>query len=468
MRDHIGNRAVVLGGSMAGTLAARVLSEFYQEVLVVDRDTVLGVRTPRKGAPHTRHAHGLHARGHLILEELFPDFTEELVAAGAPVGDLGEMRWYFNARRMQKVHTGLVSVTPTRPVLEYHVRERVAAIPNVTYLQRHDILGLMSTQDGSRVIGARVRSRDAIGIEQELIADVVVDATGRGSRTPVWLQELGYERPVEEKVKIGLAYTTRFYKRPAGVFEDTWSINPVASPQHPRGAFFGLSTKDTCILSLTGILGDHPPIDPEGFVEFARSLPVPDVYEGIKDAEPIDDPTSFGFPASVRRRYERLKRFPNGLLVLGDAVCSFNPVYGQGMSVAALEAMALREHLRKGAPVDPAAFLRDVGKAVDNPWEVAAGGDLAFPGVEGKRPLKVSIGNAYMGRYQYAVSKDAELANGYMRVAGLMDPPTALMRPSVMLRVLRHNWRKPAAEDTAAGTSQQPGNGPDVQLPKAV
>lgn len=443
MAGKVGSVAVVLGGSMAGSLAARVLSESYEDVLVLDRDVLLGVTTPRRGTPHTRHAHGLHARGQRILEDFFPGFTEDLRASGAPVGDLGEMRWYFNGLRLPYTHTGLVSVTPTRPVLENHVRTRVAAIPNVTYLEQHDILGLVSTSDNSRVIGVRVR--DTAGTEKVLRADLVLDATGRGSRTPAWLEQLGYARPAEDRVKIGLAYTTRFYRRPAGSFTDTWSINPVASPQHPRGAFFGLSDEDTCIVSLTGILGDHPPTDPEGFLAFAKSLPVPDVYDGIKDAEPLDDPTSFGFPASVRRRYEHLTAFPAGLLVLGDAICSFNPVYGQGMSVAAWEAFTLREHLRAGE-VDQYAYFRDIGQVVDAPWAVSASGDLAFPEVEGERTPEIEQGNAFMGLLQYAASKDQEIVKAFMRVAGLIDPPTALMDPELVQRVLAH---QPA--DGAAG-----------------
>lgn len=455
MRDHVGTRAVVLGGSVAGSLAARVLAEFYHDVVVVDRDTVLGVSTTRKGAPHTRHAHGLHARGHLILEELFPGFTEDMRRQGYPVGDLGEMRWYFNGRRLPYTKTGLLSVTPPRPVLEHEIRTRVAALPGVTYLERHGILGLVSTPDNGRVVGVRVRPVDGTGEEVVLGADLVVDATGRGSRTPVWLAEMGYERPSEERVKIGLAYTTRFYHRVPGSFQDTWSINPVASPAHPRGAFFGLSTEDMCIVSLTGILGDHPPTDPEGFLEFARSLPVPDVYEGIKDAEPIDAPASFGFPASVRRRYERMRRFPAGLAVLGDAVCSFNPVYGQGMSVAAWEVMTLREHLR-GGRFEPGAYLKALGKVVDNPWEVSAGGDLAFPGVEGRRTAKSSMGNAYVGRVQYAATKDPEVARGFMRVAGLIDPPTALMRPRMMARVLKASRSMTTPDGGVPVTPPQP------------
>ncbi|MFI7024168.1 FAD-dependent oxidoreductase [Micromonospora sp. NPDC049900] len=440
---QLGARAVVLGGSMGGLLAARVLAESYAEVIVVERDQVLGVSTPRRGAPHTVHAHGLHARGHLILEELFPGLTDELRAAGVPTGDLGEMRWFFNGRRIQPARTGLVSVTAPRPVLENHVRNRVTAIANVRLIEECDVLGLVATDDHEQIVGVRVLRRTGPAEAEVIDADLVVDATGRGSRTPAWLDELGFQRPEEERVKVGLAYTTRHYRTRADMFDGVQSINPVASPRHPRGAFFGQVAPEVCILSLTGVLGDHPPTDPQAFLEFVRSLPVPDVYEAVRDAEALDAPVSFRFPASVRRRYDRLLRFPDRLLVVGDAFCSFNPVYGQGMSVAAVQAMTLRSHLRAGRPPAPHAFFTDLARAIDAPWDISAGGDLDFPGVEGRRTLKVRIGNAYMARLQYAATRDPEVTNGFMRVAGLMDPPEALMRPAMVRRVLRHAVRRP-------------------------
>lgn len=435
---------MVLGGSIAGVLAARVLAEAYEEVLVVERDEVLGVDRPRSGAPHTVHAHGLHARGHLIVEELFPGITDELRAAGVPTGDLGEMRWFFNGRKIKPARTGLISVTAPRPVFEHHVRTRVAALPNVTFRQRCDVLELVPSTAADAIVGVRVQDRDG-GAEPETVdAGLVVDATGRGSRLPAWLSALGYQRPEEERVKVGLAYTTRHYRTKPEWFNGVQSINPVASPAHPRGAFFGQVGPDMCILSLTGVLGDYPPTEPAAFLEFVRSLPVPDVYEAVVNGEPLDDPVSFRFPASVRRRYERLTRFPDRLLVIGDALCSFNPVYGQGMSVASLQAMTLRQHLRRGTAPEPGAFLTDVARVIDTPWDISAGGDLDFPGVEGKRTLKVRVGNAYMARLQYAATKDPAVTDGFMRVAGLMDPPESLMRPAMMLRVLRHAIRRPA------------------------
>lgn len=437
MGGHVGDRAVVLGGGMAGLLAARVLTEAYAEVTLVDRDELIGVRHARRGVPHGRHAHALLARGQQILAELFPGLQEELDKAGVPSGDIaGNLRWYFNGRRLEPACSGLLSVSATRPVLEAHVRARVAAIPQVSFLERHTIRGVRATADGRRITGVRVIGEDNGG-ERTLDADLIVDTTGRGSRTPAWLEELGYPRPAEDRVRVDLAYTTRHYRLRSDPYGTDLSINPVASPANPRGAFFPKLDDGSSQLSLTGLLGDHPPTDPEGYLAFVKTLAAPEIYEAVRDAEPLDDPVTFRFPASVRRRYERLRRFPDGLLVMGDAVCSFNPVYGQGMTVAAVEAITLREHLRRGVTPQPGRFFRDISRAIDPPWDISAGGDLAFPDVDGARSLKTRLGNAYIARLHAAATRDAGVTEAFFRVAGLIDPPTALMRPRLVRRVLR-------------------------------
>ncbi|MEU6405208.1 FAD-dependent oxidoreductase [Streptomyces sp. NPDC046985] len=454
---RVGERAIVLGGSMAGLLAAAVLAESYAEVLVVDRDALDGVATARRGVPHGRHAHGLVARGQQIFEALFPGLTEELRAAGVRPGDFGSaIRWYFNGRRLATGDTGLLSVPATRPVLEYHVRRRVQAVPGVTFLERYDILGLETDGDRRRVTGVRVQPQDGDAAPEVLAADLVVDVTGRGSRTPVWLDELGYRRPEESRIKIDLAYTTRHFALDADPFGDELAIIPVATPSHPRGAFFyRLPGDDGQVqLSLTGILGDHPPADLDGFLAYTRSLPVSDVYEAVRRAAPTLDSGTFKFPASVRRHYERLTEFPAGYLVMGDAVCSFNPVYGQGMTVAALEALALREQLRTGAPPDFRRFFQRVAAAVDSPWEFAAGADLGYPGVQGRRTPQVRIANAYVNKLHKAATHDPELTSAFIRAAGLIEPPSSLMRPGTMARVLRHSFRRPAGAVAAAGSER--------------
>ena len=455
MNSQVGNRAVVLGGSMAGLLAARVLADAFAEVVIVDRDKLTGVTTARRGVPQGRHTHGLLARGQQILDELFPGFTAEAIASGIPTGDLGELRWFFNGVRLRPKSTGLVCVSADRPVLESHVRARVASLPNVSFIEECDIVGRQTEPGSRRVTGARVQRRADGSAEETLDADLVIDATGRGSRTPVWLEELGYARPAEERIKIDLTYTTRHYRLPdESILNGDLSINPVSSPSHPRGAFFSRVQDGRSILSLTGVLGDAAPTDPEGFLEWVRSLPVPDVYDVIKDAEPLDDAVAFTYPASVRRRYEQLEEFPDGLLVLGDAACSFNPVYGQGMTVAAQEALVLSEHLRKGVP-DPLAFLRDIAGVIEVPWQISAGGDLGFPEVEGPRPPEVQMMNAYMALLQSAATRDGMVTRTFMRVAGLVDPPTELMSPDTIYRLLNNGTppRPGAAVSAPAGTA---------------
>ncbi|GIF16424.1 FAD-dependent oxidoreductase [Actinoplanes teichomyceticus] len=443
---HAGHRAVVLGASIAGTLAARVLTESYDEVVMIDRDRVLGVTAPRRGAPHAVHAHGLHAGGYRLLAELFPGLLDEArELPGLSIRDFGLMRWYFDGRPISRAETGLLSIAGSRPVLENHLRSRVAALPGVQVREETELLALTADAGRERITGVRLRSVSD-DRAYHLDADLVVDATGRGSRLPVWLGELGYPRPAEERMPIGLAYTTRTFRRRPGTFGGPEAINPVASPAHPRGAFFGQAATGDCRLSLTGILGDRPPTDPDAFLDFARTLPVADIHDAISDAEPIGDAASFTFPASVWRHYERLDRFPAGLVVLGDAFASFNPVYGQGMTVAARQADVLRCHLRRHAAVHPRRLLRDMARAMAAPWIISTRGDLDFAGVPGPRPARVRLFNAYQRRVQYAMSRDPAVTRAFMHVTGLVDPPRALWRPSVVARVLRHAWRMPAAQ----------------------
>jgi 2-polyprenyl-6-methoxyphenol hydroxylase-like FAD-dependent oxidoreductase len=318
----------------------------------------------------------------------------------------------------------------------------VRALVNVSLLDRCDVVGLATTPDRRRVTGVRVLRR-ADGSAEELVgAELVVDATGRGSRVPIWLEALGYRRPPRDEVRIGLGYATRTYRLPPDPLSGDLAIIQAATPGHPRTGGLQQIEGERWMVTLAGILGDHPPTDPAGFLAFARSLHVPDIHEAIRDAEPLDDPVPFRFPASVRHHYERLDRLPDGLLVLGDAVASFNPVYGQGMSVAAIEALTLRRHLESGAQPSPRHWFRDLARVVDVPWDMASGGDLAFPGVPGRRTPKVRFMNAYLDRLLAGAAHDDRLSRGFIRVAGLVDPPHTLLTPGVVGRVLRAGRRQ--------------------------
>jgi hypothetical protein len=273
------------------------------------------------------------------------------------------------------------------------------------------------------------------GEERRIAADLVIDATGRGSRTPLWLAGLAYERPVEDRVEIGLGYATRTFRLPDGATDGDILIVNGGTPANPRGGFLAAQEGGRHVVTLSGILGDHPPTDLAGFTEFARSLSFPDIADAIQEAQPLDDGVVFRFPGSARHRYERMPAHPAGLLVIGDAVCSFNPVYGQGMTVAASEAVILGEQLARNPVPDPRTWFRAIAGVVDAPWQIAVGADLAYPQVTGARTAQTRMVNSYLPRLHAAASTDASLGAAFIRVLGLLDRPESLMRPDRLVRV---------------------------------
>jgi 2-polyprenyl-6-methoxyphenol hydroxylase-like FAD-dependent oxidoreductase len=432
--QRVGDRALVLGAGMAGLLAARVLADAYGEVVVVDRDQLPEDDEPRRGVPQGAHVHALLARGQQALEELFPGLAAGLALQGAPLGDMvADSRWYLDGHQLARSPSGLVLLSASRPLLEGHVRARVRATPGVVLAPGRDVVAPLTTADRRRVTGVHVARRDG-GAQETIAADLVVDATGRGARLPAWLRSTGVGAPVEERLRIDLRYATRTFRAPPDAAGGALAVVCAPGPAHPRGGVVQALEEGRWMLTAAGSAGAHPPADPAGFDAFVRTVPA--LHEVVRDAEPLDEPVPFRFPAGVRRRYERVRHLPDGLLVVGDAVCSFNPVYGQGMTVAALEALALRRHLLHGGPPPVRRWMREVARLVDAPWNMAVGADLALPAVEGRRSAGTRVMNAYMARLHAAAAEDTELAVAFARVAGLVDPPGRLLRPATVLRVL--------------------------------
>lgn len=446
-RDH----AVVLGASMAGLLAARVLADGYRKVTVIDRDILPGSVVHRRGVPHGRHHHALQPRGCAVLEDLFPGLIAQAAQAGAGAGDmLRHCRWLPCGQRLRRADGGVPGLIASRPFLEGQVRARVRALPGVTFLEGSRIAGLDTTA-GRRVTG--VQLQDQVGDQMRLAADLVVDATGRGSRTPVWLAEWGYQPPAEDRIQIGLGAATRTYRLRPGALGPDAMIHIGHTPDNPRIGVLGMLEDGRHMLTLAGILGHHPPTDPVGFETFAASLPFGDISHALAGALPLDNPVAFRFPAAVRRRYEDLQQFPDGLLVLGDAVCSFNPVYGQGMTVAANQALALRRLLRQHRQPDPGRYFRAIAKTINPAWDFAMSADLALPDIPGTRSRKVRIANAYLPRLLAAASFDVALSVAYIRVVGLVDRPLGLLRPDRMLRIWWITRRKADIAPAHAGVN---------------
>jgi hypothetical protein len=299
-----------------------------------------------------------------------------------------------------------------------------------------DVVGLTASRDHRRIVGARAIGRASGSAEEQFPADLVVDATGRGSRLPIWLESLGYSPPQQERVGIRVGYASRHYRLPADALGDDLVAISAPTPGRPRGGGLSLIEGGRCLVTLMGVLGDHPPTDPDGFTRFAADLALPDLHEILQDAEPLDEPIAFRYPSSVRNRYDQLTRFPRGLVVLGDAVCTLNPIYGQGMTVAALEAAALHRHLEHGRPLRPLTYLRDLGRISGVAWTMALGADLSFPEVEGTRTPASRLLGWYVRRLQAGAGHDVRLGRAFLRVTSLMDPPPALFRPSVVVRAM--------------------------------
>ncbi len=423
-------RAVVMGGSMAGLAAARVLSDHYREVIVVERDTFGPVGEHRRGVPQDRHAHGLLPSGLSALEDLLPGLTREAIDAGAlRIDHMRDSRFYFAGGEHARFESGLDALLISRPLLEGLVRERVRRLANVDFREGCQVMGLLTHCENQWVAG--IRTSDGI-----LPAGLVVDATGRGSHSPVWLEAMGYGRPPEEKIEINVAYATRRFRRSPHHLNGASLMVIPATPDGRKGGVMVAQEGDSWIVGLNAYCGESVPTELGAFIDFAKALPAPYIYDVVSRAEPIGEAQAARIPASVRRRYERMKRFPHGYLVLGDAVCAFNPAYGQGMSVAALEAVELNKALRLGRADLAPRFFTQIAQIVDVPWSTAAGNDLRMPEVVGPRTPGVRFFNWYIAKLHVGARDDRSLAMAFHQVAGLLAPPSSLLEPNVIARVL--------------------------------
>lgn len=453
--SRIGRQAVVIGASMGGLLAARALADFYDTVTVLERDHFPAADEPRKGVPQGRHAHGLLARGSEVIEQFFPGWTEEVVADGGIRGDIADdVKWIGHGVALKTAPSDLNGLLAARPVLEGHVRRRLLKLPNVRAIAGCTVQGLVASADRSVILGVRVRVDNAA--EQVMAADLVVDASGRGSASPAWLEALGYTRPEEDRIDIGIGYTTRLYRRKPSDLGGKVAIVVAGSGPNWRNGVILYHSADRWIVSIGGYFGDHAPVDAQLFAAYAGSLPTPEIYDIVAHAEPVGDFVSYRYPANLRRRYERLAQFPKNYLVFGDAICSFNPVYGQGMTVAAEESTLLQRALREGSVDLARRFFALASVAVDTPWDIAVGNDLRHPQVSGERPAKVRFINWYLGKLHQAARHDAQLAIAFLRVANLKAPPQSLLHPAIVARVIRGNFRPRHPGKTAQPTAQVP------------
>jgi 2-polyprenyl-6-methoxyphenol hydroxylase-like FAD-dependent oxidoreductase len=450
-----GHHAVVIGTSMAGLMAGRVLSDHFECVTLIERDRLPEDAETRRGVPQGQHIHVLLKKGASLLRELFPDLPAALAQREAPYLDsIADVRWYHFGVWKARFPSTIKGYSQSRPFLEQCVRRCLATKANVRFMDQCEVTRLCANDDKSRVTGVHVRHRNGECSEEELAADLVVDASGRGSQAPQWLLSLGYEHVKESKVKVDIGYASRIYRRPRE-FSPDWKVLVIyPTPPFGKRAGYVVPIEDNCwIVSLTGWLRNYPPNDEAGFLAYARSLPEPTLYEVIKDAEPLTTIVTHRFPANQRRHYERMSRFPEGLIILGDAVCSFNPIYGQGMTTAALEASILNEclcrqqslHSRGNVAGLAQHFQKAIAKVVDAPWLLATSEDFRYPETEGHRPPGIRLLNWYTGRLHELVSSHHVATLRFYEVLHMLKPPMALFDLRVLFAVLFR--RRPSQPD---------------------
>jgi len=442
----VGDRAVVCGASMAGLLAARVLADFYGPVTIVERDALPEAAAQRRGVPQGRHLHQLLRPGSTVLEDFFPGVFDELLAAGANVIDDPSLG-YVGVGNHVLTQSGpfakpleLQAYAVSRPLLECRVRQRVRALPNVVFRQDCDVVEPVLGSSG-RITAVRVADRRD-GKERELPTDLVVDATGRSARTPAWLRTHGYDVPDEQRYSVELTYASQWLRIPDGALAET--VVAVA-PTLERSTGAGLLTYEDglTVLTLIGVAGGRLPSDLPGLLRAAAEFLPARIVDAVRSAEPIGEVVVQRYPASVWRRYDKLRRLPGGLLVMGDAVCSLNPVYGQGMTSAALQAKALRRSLA-GAHGDDVGrhYFRAAARKVAPLWQANRLNDFALAPTTGWRTVPQRLVNWYTDKLAAAAAEDIVLAEAFMRMVNLVDPPARLLTPSLTRRVVSGNRRR--------------------------
>jgi 2-polyprenyl-6-methoxyphenol hydroxylase-like FAD-dependent oxidoreductase len=437
-----------MGAGIAGLWTARALADHFQEVLVLERDPLPEGAEFRPGTPQARQFHALLEAGLRQMRAWFPGLEEELIAAGAvPYDVTGDVRMRAGDHWFSQFPSGSILLSCSRLLLESSIRRRLRKNPRIRLMEDVEILGLLSDKENRRVTGVRIRNRRG-GLNQQQTdpvyeADLVVDALGRHSPTPEWLLEMGYPTPQESEVNSFLGYVTRRYKRRPNT-PMIWLI--ATPPDHPYGALIFPEENDTMMALISGFNKHYPPSNPKEFEAFIPTLG-PEFEETLRGAEPISQPYGYRGTSSRWRHYEQLERWPERFVVLGDAFCSFNPIYGQGMSVAAMSAVALADRIKRShGNLDGVAksTLQEISKITQNVWLLATSSDLSWPGTEGgtiRNSALDRFGRWYVEQFLAATIAHNELRLVLVAVNQLLKPGSALFAPGVFLRVMRNTLR---------------------------
>ncbi len=433
----IGAHAVVVGGSMAGLLAARVLADGFTTVTLIERDVFPEEPVARRGVPQGRHIHLMLESGRTTIEELFPGYTDELLAEGGlKIDAMADFLHYEQGGYLAEHPNALSTYCASRPLFEHVVRRQITDRDAIQIRDECQCLDYLVDTAAGAVTGVQIQSESG---QEELAADLVVDATGRTSRTPRLLDDHGFESPPVDEVHVDVAYSTAVVERPP---DDRRLFFVPPAPDRPRGAGVFPAEDGRWLTTFFGLHGDHPPTEIDDLRDFAASLPGPDFAGLLTDQASLSDEIAqYPFPSNRRNRYEALDRFPTGLVVIGDAIASFNPIYGQGMAVAALEALILHDTLKTAETSNLATtFFDRVEQPVNQAWSIAIGGDFAFPQTTGPKPRGTDFINRYLDRFVRKAQTDPELRKALYHVFNLKKPTSSLLHPRILWRVLQPDW----------------------------
>lgn len=451
-----GTHAIVIGSGIAGLLAARVLQNHFEHITVVERDSLPEKPQPRPGVPQSLQSHGLLTCGQRILEQLFPGLNAELIAAGAISVDWSaDILCLSSMGAAPRSPSDLITSACSRNLLEWSIRHCLTGFDRVQFLEATQVKKLLHNNSQSRVTGVQLRDRDNSELG-ELTADLVVDASGRNSSLPKWLEELGYPTPAETVIDASLGYTTRWYERPAD-FQADWKILLVfpQPPHQRRGGIIAPVEGNRWSLSLYGFDGDYPPTDEAGFLEFARTLENPILYETVKNAKPNSPVYSFRRTENRLRHYEQLSKLPEGIIALGDGVFAFNPYHGKGMTAAALSALVLDRSLNQrwqksqhnGSNFSQ-YFQKQLARSLKNLWLSTTRSDSFW--LKSEDSLTTAKKPNYIGQLKQQYSKqvmilsmeDPEISRTAYEVYHMVKPPMAYFHPNIIAKVLSQLWRE--------------------------
>lgn len=441
-----GKHAVVIGASLAGLSAARVLSDFFDQVTIYERDELPDGPTNRSAVPQGRHLHLLMARGAAEYDKLFPGLLDDMVANGVERLDNNPDAIHFAAAghvlgTADKLKDGFTAYVPSRPHLEWQIRKRALAIPNVELIKRGVVEPKFDAAT-QRVTGVLLDSADG---PENVDADLVVDASGRGTRLPVWLEQWGFDRPREETVDVGIGYVTHKVRVPAGMIQEKVVVSG-ASREQPVGVGALYYEDGDWIITTFGTSKIEPPKDFEGMCALVEDTLPPHFAAALKVSEPIGEPAIHKYPVSKWRRFDRMTRFPKGIVPFGDAVVSFNPTFGQGMTMTSIQAANLLEVLRSGDPDVPGQFMKATTKTTRPVWMMDAIGDLTLHNAPGDKPFWYApVGNLF-DMFLGAAETEPVLAEWFLRRFNQLDSLWMVPPPSIVARTCRHNFRMWRAE----------------------